>query len=535
MRRNQGDRQARLALAHSLRLLDRLPEAVQILAEGLETTPEDPQLDLALAQSLRALPAEDCGADLLPILEAAFAAPWINRQHLARPTALALKAKFELPEASVLAAACFKPAALEDSVLEALSHDLLLHKLLRYCVNVDPALELALTLLRRQLLSQACAGLALEETENALAISLAWQSFHNDYVFWVSPEEKTALIEQAEDLPPEVLALYEPPRRASRRLTDLTAQILAEEKSEADLASFGSLNDETSRQVRRQYEEHPYPRWLDLDWSPQQPYAVALSQSVPNLDPLQPRQEPWRVLVAGCGTGHRPVALALAHPDLEILATDISRRSLAYGQLMAERLGAQTVTFLQADILDLPDLEQSFDVIECSGVLHHMADPLAGWRALTACLAPQGLMKVALYSQLARSDVVAARDRIAALGLKPEPDDMRAFRKAILAGEESADFWRLTGSKDFHSLGGCRDLLFHGMEHRFTLDQLAAALATLGLDFLGFEFDDPALPQAYRRRFAKDPAMTDLGNWAAFEADHPASFQRMYRFWCRKP
>lgn len=50
---------------------------------------------------------------------------------------------------------------------------------------------------------------------------------------------------------------------------------------------------------------------------------------------------------------------------------------------------------MQADILDLELMNQTFDIIESSGVLHHMKNPLAGWKVLANCLKPSGLMRVA--------------------------------------------------------------------------------------------------------------------------------------------
>ena len=40
---------------------------------------------------------------------------------------------------------------------------------------------------------------------------------------------------------------------------------------------------------------------------------------------------------------------------------------------------------MQADILDLHKLNKQFDIIESVGVLHHMNDPLLGWKILTDC------------------------------------------------------------------------------------------------------------------------------------------------------
>ena len=60
---------------------------------------------------------------------------------------------------------------------------------------------------------------------------------------------------------------------------------------------------------------------------------------------------------------------------------------------------------MQADILGLSQLKQKFDIIESVGVLHHMDEPMAGWRTLTDLLKPSGLMKIGLYSDLARQHI----------------------------------------------------------------------------------------------------------------------------------
>ena len=48
---------------------------------------------------------------------------------------------------------------------------------------------------------------------------------------------------------------------------------------------------------------------------------------------------------------------------------------------------------MQADILDIELIDRKFDIIESSGVLHHMEKPI-GWE-LTKCLKSGGLMRIA--------------------------------------------------------------------------------------------------------------------------------------------
>jgi hypothetical protein len=141
-------------------------------------------------------------------------------------------------------------------------------------------------------------------------------------------------------------------------------------------------------------------------------------------------------------------------------------------------------------------------------------------------------MRVGLYSALARAEIVAARERIAALGLKPVPADIRQFRERVLFGSEAAEFPRLALSKDIYDLNGCRDLLFHACEHRFTLPEIQAMLAELGLEFLGFEDLPVSVARHYRATYPQDVAMTNLANWACLEEAHRDTFP-MYVFWCK--
>jgi hypothetical protein len=89
--------------------------------------------------------------------------------------------------------------------------------------------------------------------------------------------------------------------------------------------------------------------------------------------------------------------------------------------------------------------------------------------------------------------------------------------------------------EDFYDLDGCRDMFFHVHEREFALADLAGMIAAQGLDFLGFDLEDPATAQAYGREHPEDAAMTDLVCWAEFEDAHPEAFIGMYNFWCRKP
>ena len=189
------------------------------------------------------------------------------------------------------------------------------------------------------------------------------------------------------------------------------------------------------------------------------------------------------ILIAGCGTGEQSINNAQTFPQSKVLAIDISRTSLAYARRRTRELGVRNIEYAQADILKLGSIDRSFDFIELVGVLHHMAEPEAGWRSLLSLLRPGGVMRIALYSTLGRRSLDTGRALIAERGYRPTVDDIRAWRQELIQRGEAIS------SLDFYSTSSCRDLCFHVMEHRFTLPRIKQFLEANRLTMLGMETD----------------------------------------------
>ena len=241
-----------------------------------------------------------------------------------------------------------------------------------------------------------------------------------------------------------------------------------------------------------------------------------------------------KVLVAGCGTGQHPIQVAQQFSNASVLAIDLSLASLCYAKRKTEEMGLSTIDYAQADLLNLGTLERRFDLIESVGVLHHLADPVAGWRVLMQLLRPGGLMLLGLYSELGRREVVTARGRAASHGLPAQAEDIRRCRQTLMNEELAPHFEQFLRSRDFYSMSACRDLLFHVQEHRFTVPQIKVILAQLGLKFIGFVVE-PEDAAEYARLFPDDPAKIDLDHWHVFETGRPNTFARMYQFWVQRP
>jgi len=517
--------------------------------------PEAPRI--GLAQVLQFLPSRTYRSPIEHLLLQCFASDAVGYQKLAALGAEQIRYKY--PEIFATDA----PAS-GTATPDAFLKDKLLLALLSKTINIDPKLERGLTCLRRHFFLAGDTGGDMASGARPFLSALGEQGWNNAYAFLVTPEEETRLaalkgeIETGLALAGELkkddafcrklllFSLYAPlhclagiDRCKAVPLADWPDFLqpivqrtlldwLEEQAIKEKLATLTPIEDAISRAVRSLYEEHPYPRWFSAD----RPQATIPAKSPNDGD------APGEILVAGCGSGQQAILRALRHPHVPITAVDLSRTSLAYGVRMAHRLGVENIDFLQADLLKLDVLKKQFPLIECGGVLHHMADPVAGWSVLTDLLRPGGRMFIALYSARARTDIVAARKWIADLGLQPTPKDMRALRKRLFFDGDATglpDFETFKRCKDLFDLNGCRDLLFHVEEHHFTLPQIEKILDQLGLRFAGFHLEDPSMGPAYATQYPEDPDMTSLGNWDRFEATHPNAFINMYQFWCEKP
>jgi hypothetical protein len=160
-----------------------------------------------------------------------------------------------------------------------------------------------------------------------------------------------------------------------------------------------------------------------------------------------------------------------------------------------------------------------------------MDEPMVGWRILVDRLKPGGLMKIGLYSELARSQIIKVQREIASLGIGTSAIEIRNFRESLRL-DQSKNQKRLPIFMDFFSLSEFRDLVFHVQEHRFTIPQIKNCLNELGLQFCGFE--NRKLISIFREFNGKEADIHDLTLWHQYENSNPQAFTEMYQFWCQK-
>jgi SAM-dependent methyltransferase len=315
--------------------------------------------------------------------------------------------------------------------------------------------------------------------------------------------------------------------------------------------------DPTTRAVAAFYEFNPYPRWQNIPAAAGGALVPHLRSVLPHASvpatgpPEDPELASPDVLVAGCGTGLHPLTLARRFPGARVTAVDLSRASLAYGARRAEEEGVGNVRFVRADLADLHSLGRTFHLVESVGVLQHLPDPAAGWRALVERLKPGGFMKLGVYAAAGREPLLRARRAAADLAARILPGHgeapldhlpdaaVRRLRTALaghLAGEPRGR--AILHHPDWFTLGEFRDLILHPHEVHFTIPDLAGLIRETGLRFLGFTDLPPGrvtAPDPGERTVGGADRSVDLSAWEDFEAAHPEAFGGLYTFWCHRP
>ena len=423
-------------------------------------------------------------------------------------------------------------------------------------------IERMLTSLRQKMLEDTIQG-KIEEDSLPFASSLSVQCFTNEYVYTETNEETVSvsklkekiqsLVESSDEIPPlfiATLGAYEPLHKFSwaHYLLDyerndknkllIERQIsepFTERRIRTQIDQLTTIQEPISKIVRDQYEENPYPRWIKTSVSEEQKSIneILRDQKIDASKYLFPKNPD--ILIAGCGTGQHVLITASRFKNARIFALDLSLSSIAYAQRKTDEIGISNVQYAQADINELSNLNRYFDCIESVGVLHHLKDPIKGWEILTKLLKPDGIMKIGLYSKIARQCVTEGRRLISDKGFISSPQDIRRCRQDIILKAEDGDpvFMNLLKFRDFYSLSECRDLLFHVQEHQFSLPEIEAILKTLDLEFLGFEMSSQYSLQNFTLSL-KNHALSRLNHWHEYEIKNPDIFRGMYQFWCKK-
>lgn len=247
--------------------------------------------------------------------------------------------------------------------------------------------------------------------------------------------------------------------------------------------------------VRAQYERWVYP-------PPIEDLASERLRDIGDPDHLgraywphrRPR-EALRILVAGCGP-NAAARYAYNHRKATVVGVDLSEASLAHARRLKDKHGLDNLTLLRCPIEELPELGAPFDLIDSSGVLHHLPEPAEGLKALARLLAPDGVAYLMLYAKYGRAGIYMAQELFRLLRLEQSDEDVATVKATLAAFPADHPVRRcFSTANDLGFDAGVVDTFLHPVDRAFTVGDCYELLDSAGL-----------VLQGWVNRLAYDPA-----------------------------
>ena len=287
------------------------------------------------------------------------------------------------------------------------------------------------------------------------------------------------------------------------------------------MEGFASLNDPLSDVVANQYQRWQYPKPIfDLPaWLEKNLQLVDPSHSFRIFWPQREEVKELDILVAGCGT-NQAALLAYTNPNARVVAIDVSKPSLDHHRDLKVKYGLDNLELRLLPIEEVQSLGREFDLIISTGVLHHMADPGKGMKALAGCLRKDGVIAIMLYGYYGRIGVEMLQGAFKEMGLGQDEESVEIV-KDILASlpQDHPVQSYLAGAPDLDSDAGIVDTFLNGRERSYTVDQCRELVESSGLVFNDWFFKSQYYPP-YRPSNAFEASIAALPvkqQWSVIE------------------
>jgi SAM-dependent methyltransferase len=229
-----------------------------------------------------------------------------------------------------------------------------------------------------------------------------------------------------------------------------------------------------SELVARQYKDWVYPQ-------PIQDISEFVKQVYDLSDPSLFRRKLWprkiepdnlSILIAGCGA-NQAAHYAFTNPNSQVLGIDVSDSSLGHEAYLKQKHRLDNLELLHMSLGEIGSLGRSYDLIVCTGVLHHLPDPDAGLRCLRDVLKPHGVISIMLYGSFPRVGVYMLQEVFRLLGLKQDVEGIGVVKRAIdiLPKSHHLNVYRQI-APDLGYDSGLVDTFLHPVDRAFTVPQI---------------------------------------------------------------
>jgi SAM-dependent methyltransferase len=238
-------------------------------------------------------------------------------------------------------------------------------------------------------------------------------------------------------------------------------------------------------EIQAFYERHPYPPPVD---DLQRYRRLSQDDRRRRVDhhlvwPARPFERAPTVLVAGCGTS-QAAKHAVRWPDARVTGIDVSANSVRATLALKRKHDLRNLEVRELPLERVGELGATFDLIVCTGVLHHLADPDVGLAALRDVLAPAGAMQLMVYAPYGRTGVYMIQELCRRIGVGPTVSDIADLVTALEALPPGHPLDHLLReAPDFQDDSALADALLNPRDRAYSVPEVFELVERAGLAF----------------------------------------------------
>lgn len=228
---------------------------------------------------------------------------------------------------------------------------------------------------------------------------------------------------------------------------------------------------ETAKLIESFYCKNPFPNYNQLETLQDLTVKLEKNHFLRNFKRLCGFGN--KIIEVGSGTCQLSITLA-SGTNNEVVAFDPTIESLKLGSAFAKSNKVDNCIFVNGDLFSNPFSKEYFDIVWCSGVLHHTENPKKGFEIVSTWVKPNGYVVIGLYNRFGRFRTVFRQKLFKLLGKGIFAKKIVYFFDPILRNDISKE----------KKLAWFQDQYEHPVETLHTLDEVLGWFEENNIEFI---------------------------------------------------